>query len=274
MNHPIAQIVALTCHANAFLSGRSMAPFFQENSTCVFCDRVAFVVLEKSFFRKTSEKEVAGNPDEWFSFLKAQGVRGIRLICSPREDPGISERMSAGFVGGGGTWTMEALLPENRSEYWIARWEVWNREAPQNRIWRVTYGRISSGVTPGHDPGALADIIGRLKESLQDIRAFSEKHQYGGFTTCFADALDTLESGGERLYGYHKDLAPEGFLSMEATALLHACQRAWVFGGMGSWNDMGFAGADQKEYERVSDNLFQTLNEAIAAGANSTLKTS
>lgn len=31
---------------------------------------------------------------------------------------------------------------------------------------------------------------------------------------------------------------------------------------------MGFEGDDQVEYERVSDQLFQHLNEAISVGAN------
>jgi hypothetical protein len=37
---------------------------------------------------------------------------------------------------------------------------------------------------------------------------------------------------------------------------------------MGSWNDMGFDGADQKEYDRVSEQLFTEINEAIETGAN------
>lgn len=272
MNGPIAQIVALTCYGNALLCGQKIEPFFPKNSTCTFCDWVSFVLLEKSFLGKEKEKQVAKTPDEWFSLLKSRSARGIRLSRTPENDPNFSDRISAGLVGGGGTWTMEVLLPNKRSEYWVARWEVWNQKAPENRIWRVTYGRVSSGLTPDHEPCALPNIATRLTKSLKEIHAFSEKHECGGFTKCFANALDTLESKGKNLYGYHKDLAPDGFLSMEAIALLHATQSAWVFGGMGSWNDMGFDGDDQKEYERVSEGLFQAVNEAIAAGANSTCK--
>jgi hypothetical protein len=49
---------------------------------------------------------------------------------------------------------------------------------------------------------------------------------------------------------------------------LDACQSAWVFGGMGSWNDMGFEGADQKEYDHVSEQLFAALNETIQAAVD------
>jgi len=37
---------------------------------------------------------------------------------------------------------------------------------------------------------------------------------------------------------------------------------------MGSWNDIGFEDADQQEYDRVSGQLFRTLNETIETAAN------
>ncbi len=218
MNGPIAQIDT----------------FFPENSTCTFCDRVNFVELQKSLFGKTKEKEVAKTPDDWFVYLKASGCRGIRLSRTPQNAPHIPDRMSAGFVGGGGTWVMEVLFPNNRSEYWVARWEVWNQNAPGNRIWRVTYGRVSAGATSEFSPPELADVAQKLEKSLKEIHAFSKKHDCSGFTKWFEDALDTLESEGRNLHGYHKDLAPEGFMSKEAVSILHACQKSWVFGGMGS----------------------------------------
>ena len=59
MNGPIAQIVALTCYGNAFLSGQDIGAFFPKNSTCTFCDRVNFVVVEKTFLGKAKEAEIA-----------------------------------------------------------------------------------------------------------------------------------------------------------------------------------------------------------------------
>jgi len=268
MNIPIAQIVALTCYGNALLQGIPVGEFFPGNSTCIFCDRVTFVTIKKSFFWKPKEKEIAGTPDQWFRLLGASGAIGIRLSRTPQNIPHISDRMAAGFVGGGGTWSMEVMFPKNQSAYWVARWDVWNQNAPEQRIWRVTYGRVSSGATTKPEPGDLQKTAMRLTQALRDIHSFSMKHDCGVFTQRFADALETLESGGKNLHGYHRDLAPKGCLPAPARTILDACQEAWVFGGMGSWNDMGFDGGDQKEYERVSDQLFQILNQAIAAAAN------
>ena len=80
--------------------------------------------------------------------------------------------------------------------------------------------------------------------------------------------METLDSGGEKRHGYHKDLAPDGCLPPLAVCLLDACQTAWVFGGMGSWNDMMFGGDAQAEYVRTSERLFLTLGEVIRAAAN------
>jgi hypothetical protein len=266
MNGPIAQIIALTCHGNAFLRGRNFESFLPVNSTCTFCDRVNFVLLKKTFWGKMTEKEIAKSPDDWFVYLKSTGATGIRLSHTQQK---TDDRLTAGFVGGGGTWSMEVLYPNNKSEYWIARWEVWNQKAPQNRIWSVSYGRVSICETPKLNPTDIGIVAEELKKSLLDIRSFSEIHKCSSFfTECFTKALDTINSKGKNLYGYHKDLAPKDFLPEIATMILYACQDAYLFGGMGTWNDMGFNGDDQKEYERVSDGLFNAVNTGIIAAAN------
>ena len=270
MNGPIAQIVALTCHANAFLRGERIPRFFPTNSTCQFCDQVTFVEVVKPLFGSPKEKVVARTPDDWFAEIAAKGAQGVRLARSSHGDPRTSGRMSAGFIGGGGTWTMEVLLPGQRSEFWAARWEVWNQKAPDRRIWRVAHRRISETKSESSANQDLLAAEGRLLTALGEIHGFSAKHNCGGFTECFAKGIASLAGSGR--HGYHKDLAPDGLLGTRATAVLDACQSAWVFGGMGSWNDMGFGGDDGKEYERVSAQLFDSLTEAISAATNSDMK--
>lgn len=270
MNGPIAQIVALTCHGNAFIQGYEVNEFFPKNSTCTFCERVVFVNLHKSLLGKWKEKEIAKTPNEWFRVISLNGAKGIRLLQTPTNDPNIRDRMSAGFVGGGGTWLMEVAYEGKRSQFWVPRWEVWNRETPDRRIWRVAYGSFSEKGTIDDKSINLQAVEQHLSKALHEIYTFSKKQDCGGFTQCFEDALDILVSKGKDLSGYHKDLGPEGYLSDQAQILLHACQKSWVFGGMGSWNDMGFDGSDQDEYERVSEQLFTVLIRAIVIATNST----
>ncbi len=268
MNHPIAQFVALTCHANAFLQGRSIPRFFPTNSTCTFCDWIKFFGVSKTLLGKIREEEVANSPDAWFAYLKAANISTIRLLCTPQNHPKISDRMSAGFVGGAGIWAMEAVQQSGKSTIWLSRWEVWNQNAPERRIWRVSYGRVSEMQSPTAPVTDLDSLAGRFRSALADIHQFSERHNCGGFTACFSQAIETLDSGGEKRHGFHQDLAPDGCLSLLAMRLLDACQSAWVFGGMGSWNDMAFDGEGQVEYARTSEQLFLSLNEVIQAAAN------
>jgi len=269
MNGPLAQIVALTCYGNAVIRGSDTPKFFPINSTCQFCDSINFVKFKKPFIGQTKEVEVAKTPDEWMASLRKRGAKGIRLVRQAQDDPGISDRMSAGFVGGGGTWLMEVMKVDGSSEFWATRWDVWNQDAPERRIWRVTYGLLREARTQPYSGRKIADVKADFQASLTSIRAFSAKESCGGFTNCFAGGLAALEDPSADI-GYHKDIAPAGQLDNEAQSLLKASMSAWVFGGMGSWNDMGFPGATQQEYESVSESLFCVLNEAIEVAASST----
>jgi hypothetical protein len=268
MTGPIAQFVARACHANAFLCGKPVPTFFPGNSTCQFCDWVRFLTLSKSILGKARETPVATTPNDWFEYLKRENVRGVRLSCTPQNKPWISDRMSSGFVGGGGDWAMEALQPQGKSGVWLSRWTVWNQNAPERRIWRVDYGRVSEISSRQFADPDLEAARKQMRSALTEIHGFSERLDCSGFTTCFARAIETLDSGGAKRQGHHKDLLVDGTASDIAVSLLDACQSAWVFGGMGSWNDIVFEGADQEEYDRVSEKLFRTLNMAIETAAN------
>src|SRR6185503_7508996 len=139
MNGTIAQLVALTCHGNAFVRKRGERPrFFPDNSTCKFCDRINFVELHKPFFGKAKESPVASTPDEWFEHLARKSALGLRLCHQSQNLLHFSDRITAGLVGGGGAWSIGVRYSAS-TDYWVSDWEVWNREAPEQRIWRVKY---------------------------------------------------------------------------------------------------------------------------------------
>lgn len=267
MNGPIAQLVALTCHANSFLAGAAApSTFFPNNSTCTFCDRISFVEPARSWLGKASERVVAESPDVWFKYLLDRSASGVRLLRRAGNDPRISDRMSAGFVGGGGEWMLGVSHP-TATDYWMASWDVWNQDAPEQRIWRVKYGLVARGqARPAADPN-LADVFTAFRSALTRIHAFSSKNDCGAFTACFARAIQSLDEMAAA-HGYHKDLYRPGSLSITSAAMLDAAQSAWVFGGMGSWNDMSFDGEEEREYEEASEVLFVAIQNAICSAAN------
>lgn len=270
MNGPIAQIIALCLYTKGYLKSEEKTKFLENNSTSQFCDKISFVTFKKPLFGKEfKEVEIANNPDDWFSYIKILNPVSIALFYSNKNDSTLSNRMSSAFVGGGNLWFIEVKLPNGLSDIWISKWDVWDQNAPDRKIWRVKYGLVEKRKDFQKPIIGLSEAKNLLTKSLEEILHFAKNHNCHGFAECFSKALDSVNSNGTNLHGYHKDLPPESVLSIEAIALLDACQSSWVFGGMGSWNDMYFKDDDQNIYERVSNNLFNSINISIEAAVNS-----
>lgn len=268
MNGPIAQIVALTCHLNARRRGIVNPGFFPNNSTCQFCESVCFLRRKRRFFARGWET-VARTPDEWLRLTVESDFSRAVLLHGTVNDPQFSDRMTAGLVGGGGRWLL-SIQRNGDADWWEAGWEVGNQQAADRRIWKVQYALVAEREVATADTVAIDGLITELAETLSQIEAFAWKHDLRGFAESFQKALSCLSSDDPLSLVYHRDLAPEGALNLPAARLLACCQAAWVFGGMGSWNDLGFDGADEDQYQTLSDRLFGLVNRAICSGANST----
>lgn len=71
----------------------------------------------------------------------------------------------------------------------------------------------------------------------------------------------------------HPDMLPPSY-TYEARHLAAMAAQAWVFGGMGSWNDVSFENvATAAEYEAVSRNLYDAVLIALEASADSSYET-
>jgi len=268
MQTSIAQMVALTCYGNAAIQGRQAA-FLPSHSTCQYCEWVKFIAGGRQANGTDETITVAASPAAWIEYLLKSGMQGLRLHQRAQNlAANFPDRISSAFVGGGRQWRIEGLRSDETSEFWLSKWEVGNKDAPEHKIWRVTYGLCEVGVTSAFELRTISSILDDLRTALTEIRNFSETNRCGNFTKCFDDALHALDDS-EADVGYHRDLYPMGAVGTGAASLLKAAQSAWVFGGMGSWNDMGFEGETQKEYERISDKLFELLNDAIEAAATS-----
>lgn len=266
---PTAQLIALCCHFNGRSQGVAVGPFFPTHSTCRFCEYIHFLRYEKRWLWWSRWKEIAATPDAWLEIEAVPG-RFARLVHGETGNTHFSDRMSAGFVGGGGRWLF-AVVSANGPSLWEPSWEVGNQNAEDQRIWRVRYGLLTENAAmslpKSRDPESVSI---ELKETLSEIATFAEEHSIDGFASSFRKAIGCLASDDPFADVYHQDLAPPGLLALPAQRLMAACQAAWVFGGMGSWNDLSFDGDDQKRYETISDRLFALVNEGICSSANST----
>lgn len=271
MQSAIAQIAAISIYGNYFLRKRYLPAFYPANTAFMYCKKVFFVPLEGED-GELRQVPYAQDPTTWFYVLAAHGVKGLRMHYRPLDDPDISDRMAVAFVGGGGRWLIETVKPGS-SDYWEARWKLVRRSAPDNRIWEVAYGCVA----PNQESAPiqrddLSECVDGLKEVLCDIVAFARRHGLERFAQCFERGQGCLRSDLPLQDTFHRGVAPAGFLPLAACRLLGAAQAAWVFGGMGSWNDLGFEAAEHRVYEALSDSLYNLLNDAIVKATNTAYK--
>jgi hypothetical protein len=205
---------------------------------------------------------------EWLSSLNKRGARGLWLVI-PQATPGpLEPHLVAGFSNGG-DWGL--LAAGAGPTLWLPSWEVVDRDAPDNRIWSVRFAgsRVDSNTAPPR-PSVTAALT-NLITALVDIREFARDHSLGSWADRFSDAIDRAYAEMPDI-PYHPDLAPPSVLSGDATCLLATASGSWVFGGMGSWNDLWLDdSAASERLQQVTRNLYRQLLGALVAGTNADL---
>jgi len=277
MNGNLAQIIALTCHGNQFLQGEEegVKSFLLNNSTCQYYEYVKFVEWNKDENDEMTTTEIAGTPNEWFTYLKSRKAVGMRIFWTPQNKKVAEDRYNTGFVGGGGIWEIITTFKGGKSEPWRPKLKTCENHAP-GKTWGVIYGHSNLAIAPDVGKGDMNETHKRLIGALENIKKFSEPHEcLTRYTERFSSALKVLVNMDHTLeakkFIYHDDLYPEEFMDKKAMALLSACQMVHVFGGMGSWNDPPYHDGNQDEYDRVSDELYLAMIEGFVVATNSSL---
>lgn len=273
MNGHIATAVAIVCAGNQYLAGADISGFWPGASVFTFMKRVEFRTPPTTGDDADDYPLVAADPIAWFETLKPW-CKGLRLhntapTRGPDQQLDVPDRMLAGFVGGGQRWFIEAAS-ETASEMWEPFHRLGDRNDPERRIWLCTH--ILQGETPRANLDAeaarlqLDPVTARFRAALVDIEAYARREKIDNFASIFRDSIALIDAGKPET-GQGEMIRFTGFSPKQA-AIFEACSRAWVFGGMGSWNDTG-GGPD---YDRVSQALYETLNDAIASLASSTFR--
>jgi len=271
MTGTLAQLIALTSFGNEFLETGSVPnEFYPGNSTFQFCNSVEFVAFKQAFFfTRFKEKTFTADPVEWFKKLKKDKCKKLSLFYQSSADQSTGpDHKLAGFVGGGGTWLIEAIY-DKHSDFWANNWAVTNKEAADRKIWSVKYGATAWEQPTQNLQFDLATVKNEVGEALSNISNFAGRHQLDNWTSIFEKARKTLDADNPAVDFYHKDLIVAKNYSLAARQLLFAAGLAWVFGGMGSWNDLGFGtDEDNKLYDDLSAALYGAINTAVMAAVN------
>ena len=137
MNGPIVLNIALCLYGNAFQQNEIIPNFFN-NSTAQFCKKIEFSLIRKSLLGKTEKKIIYENPNNFFDKLGALYTQFNLYYESINKNDGLEERMSAGFIGGGGKWNLVSTNEKDTS-VWTAFWDVIDQNNPNKKIWGVNY---------------------------------------------------------------------------------------------------------------------------------------
>ena len=150
----------------------------------------------------------------------------------------------------------------NTSAYWHATWKVGDRNAPDSRIWLVSYDAF-----PAPDAVAVVPELDQAEEEL--VGALTEAHylaveqELDSWAEWFRKAL-----APDPEMPYHPDMLPSDWPGSAQRCAARAAQ-AWVFGGMGSWNDLYLPDPEvQERYRNVSRTLYSAVLNALLAATN------
>jgi hypothetical protein len=265
MNGELAQVIALVAHGNYFLNHAEISQIdLARNSTFQFVNEVKFVRYKSTLDKQGVE--IAGNIADWFDYLRSRQVKRLWNIGFSWDRSDLAEHIAVAFSGGVPI-AIQADLPDG-FELWYPLWKTGGQ--PQ-KPWFVEYRGLGFGYSHAAEQMDLADVKSKLRLSISLAEQFARRSEVDlkVWADIFAKATDLLDSE-KTIAPYHPDMLPAAGFSTEARQILAAAAQAYVFGGMGSWNDLGFEKPDiQKEYEEVTRILYLAVKMSILMASNS-----
>lgn len=276
MTGDIIRAITLATYGTAFFKHNyDISALTLEHPSFIFENKVEFLFYKKHFFSKPTWHQYADNPINWLKKLKDDGCTEIRLIFQADNSTTLSgskvpDYKLASFVGGGGNRFIQTVF-QTHSDLWQSREEVTDRDAPNNRIWTVSYGRVAvKQQTPEAIIYDIEEIKNRLRNKLVDISSFAKYENLSSWAEWFDKAITLIDAPYPFENSNDKLMVPADKIHLETLQLLAGSGKAWCFGGMGSWNDIGFSDKQkQKTYERLTSQLYEIVNSSYIAIANS-----
>lgn len=267
MNGDLANTIALGLHGSAWLaSGTGRAPALERsNSTFGYVDVVEFA---SATVRGHTAEPVTGTA-AWLKGLKESGVNRLWLVVFAKAPSAEPPHEAVAFAGGG-QWAL--LSDGERPTLWVPSWTYANPHDRDNRVWNIRYsGHALDASAAPHRPEVTA-ATEALRHQLVGAADFARANELAHWASWFDGALALMEAESPEI-AYHPDIAPRGAVSAEAYRLLAMAVQAWVFGGMGTWNDVWLEdeGA-QARYAEVSSSLYRAILDACVAATNADLE--
>ena len=276
MTGELIKAITLTTYGTAFLKDDyNISGLTLEHPSFIFTNKVEFQHLKKYLIFKPKWHIYADSPVMWLTKLKEAGCKEIRLVFLPDNQRSLNgetipDHKLAGFVGGGGYRFIETVFP-NHSDFWQSREKVTDRDAPDSKIWKVTYRRILTGKqTLKKEIYDIDSLKKKLKSKLISISAFAKGEKLTFWSEWFDKAINLIDASIPFVNDRDRLIIPTDKMDLNSIQLFASAKSAWCFGGMGSWNDIGFNDNNtQNTYDKLTAELYDIVNESYLAVANS-----
>lgn len=263
MTGTLSQLITLTSYGNEHLrNGNIASDFYPKHDAFRSCRSVKFQSIIPDKSGENQQYPIAETPIHWFAYLKNENCKRIRLHHHVKEE---NDHQLAGFIGGGGATILETNHGDF-SIFWLSKWEYVNDK------WQVTYVSSLKRYQPTDWHYDVGDTHARLGDVLTRIRDFAQNNKEGHWAKIFDKALQALsETTPDMTERQASRILPENYASLNKQLLL-AASRSFVFGGMGSWNDVYFSDEEiYDQYRTLSGELYQTMMQAVICSVNQDL---
>lgn len=188
----------------------------------------------------------------------------VWLTYLPSGGTDAPDHYMSAFVGGGGDWQLVAAT-KNNAEFWMSRWEVTEQNAPDRRIWSVTYGCVGKSGHGVNVPIPASNAAAeRLLGALDAARTFAIQMNLQSWADQFQQAIDCCDATNAISFPDYVNLVCLDSYPELSQRLFAAAYKGWVFGGMGSWNDQYFESEpDNTQFNSLSAELYAAINNGI-----------
>jgi hypothetical protein len=267
MDGTVAFAIALVSYGNAHLENP-----VETNLLRIPSDRPTLkYILETDFrsnghvFARRKGKKVAATIEEWFDFIHRKGAKRLWLVFGEELDSDqkeIMQQLESKLLG------IQVDYPTDH-EMWVPDWDTVVR-AQRPRIWQVSVKGMGIPTSMASKPGDLNAVREDIRKGLEDAIVFAKKSATGEFfSSHFAEGLTALESASPAP-PYYPDMLPSRGYSILARQVIAGASYGWVFGGMGSWNDIWFSDDSlMPEYNRITETLRRSVKMGLREGVNS-----
>ena len=248
VNGELAQCVMLTSYGNAYLHDARRV-------SREVVDHVAFQHTKTIQFGLARPFDGVTAFRKWVQSLKRGNVVRLWLTDSLAASGDLQAHNAEAFSNANPRGII-AEYPEANNGLWVPHWKF-----TRGSKWLVAYNCYQAPALPQSED--LAAITRRLTKAIKSAKQFASG-SFQNWVDWFQRALDAIELGRDSVQWF-----PSFGYSALCRQLMAGAASAWVFGGMGSWNDLWFEDkSHQNVYTTVTEELYSAVCTAIVASTN------